>query len=99
MDEWKENLTFQALSKENSKITMKFDYLAEIVFYFLRAFLTLESEFEEHEKLKLEISAKSFNSSNQIQSLQTSTPKRTPIFYTPDSMNENDSFEIFKNII
>ena len=34
MDEWKENLTFQALSKENDKITMKFDYLAEIVFIF-----------------------------------------------------------------
>ena len=99
MDEWKENLTFQALSKENDKVTMKFDYLAEIVFYFLRAFSTLESEFEEHEKLKLEISTSSINSSNQIQNLQTSTPKRTPIrrlglssiFYTSDSMNENDS--------
>ena len=99
MDEWKENLTFQALSKENDKVTMKFDYLAEIVFYFLRAFLTLESEFEEHEKLKLEISTSSINSSNQIQNLQSSSPKRTPIrrlglssiFYTSDSMNENDS--------
>ena len=54
MDEWKENLTFQALSKENTEQTMKFDKLADILFYFLRAFLTLENEFEEHEKLKLE---------------------------------------------
>ena len=95
MDEWKENLTFQALSKENDKVTIKFEYLAEIVFYFLRAFLTLESEFEEHEKLKLEISTRSINSSNQIQNLQTSTPISRPrlssIFYTSDSMNENDS--------
>ena len=78
---------------------MKFDYLAEIVFYFLRAFLTLESEFEEHEKLKLEISTRSINSSNQIRDIQTSTPKTSiprqlglsSIFYTSDSMNENDS--------
>ena len=65
MDEWKENLTFQALSKENNKITMKFDYLAEIVFYFLRVFLTLESEFEEHEKLKLEISNRTIDESTK----------------------------------
>ena len=32
MEEWKENLTFQALSKENDKVTMHFDYLAKIVF-------------------------------------------------------------------
>ena len=37
MDEWKENLTFQALSKENVNVTMKFDYLAEVVFYFLKS--------------------------------------------------------------
>ena len=34
MEEWKENLTFQALSKENDEVTMQFDYLAKIVFYF-----------------------------------------------------------------
>ena len=55
MEEWKENLTFQALSKENDKVTMHFDYLAKIVFYFLRAFLTLENEFSEYENLQDEI--------------------------------------------
>ena len=46
MDEWKQNLTFQALSKENDKVTTKFDYLAEV---------------EEHQKLKLEISNKTID--------------------------------------
>ena len=55
MEEWKENLTFQALSKENDNLTMHFDYLAKIVFYFLRAFLTLENEFSEYENLQYEI--------------------------------------------
>ena len=96
MDEWKENLTFQALSKENNEITMKFDYLAEIVFYFLKAFLTLESDFEEHQKLKLEISNKTIDESTK----ETSTPKRTSIPRPPlptifvdrtDSLNETDS--------
>ena len=100
MDEWKENLTFQALSKENNEQTMKFNKLAEIVFYFLRAFLTLENQFDEHEKLKLELSNKKINISFEAQIAQTSTPKRTPIhrplllppiFYTPDSLTERDS--------
>ena len=99
VDEWKENLTFQALSKENDKVTMKFDYLAEVVFYFLRAFLTLESEFEEHQKLKLEISNKTIDTSTEDQFVKTSTPKKTPIrrpplplFVTLDSsLSERDS--------
>ena len=97
MDEWKENLTFQALSKENDKITMKFDYLAEIVFYFLKAFLTLEAEFEEHEKIKLAISNKAIDASTVAQIFETSTPKKTPIrrppsfFDTSDSLSETDS--------
>ena len=100
MGEWKGNLIFQALSKENDKITMKFDYLAEIVFYFLRIFLTLEAEFEEHEKLKLEISNKTIDASTVAQIFETSTPKKTPIhrpplpplfFDTTDSLNETDS--------
>ena len=100
MDEWKENLTFQALSKENDKITMKFDYLAEIVFYFLKAFLTLEAEFEEHEKIKLEISNKTIDASTVAQIFETSTPKKTPIrrpplppsfFDTSVSLSETDS--------
>ena len=100
MDEWKGNLTFQALTKENDEITMKFDYLAEIVFYFLKVFLTLEAEFEEHEKLKLEISNKTIDASTVAQIFETSTPKRKPIrrpplppslFDTTDSLSETDS--------
>ena len=75
---------------------MKFDYLAEIVFYFLKAFLTLESEFEGHQKLKLEISNKTIDESTK----ELSTPKRTSIPRPPlpsifvdtsDSLNETDS--------
>ena len=99
MDEWKENLTFQALSKENDKVTMKSDYLAEVVFYFLRAFLTLESEFEESINLKLQILNKTINTSTEDQIVKISTPKRTPIlrpplpiFFTRDSsLSERDS--------
>ena len=100
MEEWKESLTFQALSKENDERTMKFNHLAEIVFYFLRAFLTLENEFDEHQKLKLELSNKTINTSSEAQVVQTSTPKRTPIltpplppsiFDTSDSLTERDS--------
>ena len=100
MEEWKENLTFQTLSKENDERTMKFDHLAEIVFYFLRAFLTLANEFDEHQKLKLELSNKTINTSSEAQIVQTSSPKRTPIlrpplppslFDTSDSLTERDS--------
>ena len=78
---------------------MKFDYLAEVVFYFLRAFLTLESEFEEHQKLNLEISNKTIDTTTEDQFVKTSTPKKTPIcrsplplFVTPDSsLSERDS--------
>ena len=79
---------------------MKFDYLAEIVFYFLKAFLTLEAEFEEHEKIKLEISNKTIDASTVAQIFETSTLKKTPIrrpplppsfFDTSDSLSETDS--------
>ena len=64
IDEWKNNLTFQALSKENDKYNMKFDELGKIVYYFLRAFLTLEREFEENEQIKLELSNYTIDSSS-----------------------------------
>ena len=91
MDEWKESLNFQALSKENDKHVMKFEKLGEIVYYFLRAFLTLESDFAKNEQLKLELSNYTINSSsaaevsieNPPEIVQTSTPKRTPIRRPP----------------
>ena len=87
MDEWKANLTFQALSKENDKYYMKFNKLGEIVYYFLRAFLTLESKFDKNEKMKLELSNYTINPSSAAEFsieeppeiIQTSTPKRSPI--------------------
>ena len=87
MDEWKANLTFQALSKENDKHVMKFEKLGEIVYYFLRAFLTHESEFDKNEQMKLELSNYMINSSSAAEFsiedppeiAQTSTPKRTSI--------------------
>ena len=95
MDDWKENLPFQVLSKENTEQTMKFEKLASIVFYFLRAFLTLENEFEEHEKFKLELSNKTTDTSSEAQITQTSTPIRrfplTPIFDTTNRLTERDS--------
>ena len=39
MEEWKENLTFQALSKENDNIIMHFDKFTNIVLHFLKEFL------------------------------------------------------------
>ena len=98
MDEWKENLTFQALSKENDNITLKFDYLAEIVFHFLRAFLTLESEFEEMEKTKKEILEKTIENLSS-ERIITSTPSSKSIcrffpltiFNTPEKLNLDDS--------
>ena len=96
MEEWKENLTFQALSKENDKVTMHFDYLEKIVFYFLRAFLTLENEFSEYENLQDEIANRTIANSE----VKTSTPKKSPIPRPPlpkiltdetNSLNETDS--------
>ena len=96
MEEWKNNLTFQALSKENDKVTMQFDYLAKIVFYFLRAFLTLESEFLEYENSQYEIANQTIANSE----VKTSIPKRSPLqrprlpkILTDEtnSLNESDS--------
>ena len=96
MEEWKENLTFQALSKENDKVTMHFDYLVKIVFYFLRAFLTLENEFSEYENSQYEIA----NRTTANSEVQTSTPKKSPIPRPPlakiltdesNILNETDS--------
>ena len=96
MEEWKNNLTFQALSKENDKVTMQFDYLAKIVFYFLRAFLTLESDFLEYENSQYEIANQTIENSE----VKTSTPKRSPLQRPPlpkiltdetNSLNESES--------
>ena len=107
MDEWKSNLTFQSLSKENDKYVMNFEKLGEIVYYFLRAFLTLENDFEKSEQSKLELVKSTIDSASVDFSIeeapeivQTSTPKRSPIhrptippslLNMPDSITERDS--------
>ena len=97
MEEWKENLTFQALSKEDNNITMKFDYLTEIVLHFLKAFLTLETEFKEFENSKMELFEKTLEkySREPITSTPDSKAIRKvfppTIFDTPDSLSKIDS--------
>ena len=96
MEEWKNNLTFQALAAENNKVQMQFDYFAKIVFYFLKAFLTLESIFLEHESSQYEIANQTIATSEIV----ASTPKKS-IYRRPslpkilidetNSLSESDS--------
>ena len=95
MEEWKENLTFQALSKENDKIIMKFDQFTNVVLHFLKAFLIKESEFNEYEKYRLELFEQTLNNFNTL----TSTPNKeqiknifpTTVLDTSDILSKNDA--------
>ena len=95
MDEWKENLTFQALSKENDNIIMHFDKFTTIVLHFLKEFLIRESEFNEYEKIKLELFEETLNNYE----VTTSTPNRehiknifpSTVSNIPDSLSKIDS--------
>ena len=95
MDEWKENLTFQALSKENDNKIMHFDKFTNIVLHFLKEFLIQESKFNEYEKIKLELFEKTLNNYQ----VTTSTPNReyiknifpTAVSNIPDSLSKIDS--------
>ena len=96
MEEWKENLTFQALSKEDDNVVMKFDYLTDVVLYFLKAFLTLESEFQEYENSKMKLFEETLNNYDAI---STSTPNSKAIrkffpatvYDTTDNLSKIDS--------
>ena len=95
MDEWKENLTFQALSKENDNIIMHFDKFTDIVLHFLKEFLIHESKFSEYEKTKLELFEETLNNYQ----VSTSTPNRenirkifpSTVSNIPDSLSKIDS--------
>ena len=95
MEEWKENLTFQALSKENDNIIMHFDKFTNIVLHFLKEFLIRESEFNEYEKIKLELFEETLNNYE----VSTSTPNREHIrnifplsvSNIPDTLSKIDS--------
>ena len=95
MDEWKANLTFQALSKENDNIIMHFDIFTDIVLHFLKEFLISESKFTEYEKNKLELMEKTINDYQ----VSTSTPSKEnmknifppTVFNIPDNLSKIDS--------
>ena len=95
MEEWKENLTFQALSKENDNIIMHFDKFTNIVLHFLKEFLIRESEFTEYEKIKLELFEETLNNYE----ISISTPNKENIrnifplsvSNIPDSLSKIDS--------
>ena len=95
MEEWKENLTFQALSKENDNIIMHFDKFTNIVLHFLKEFLIRKSEFNEYEKIKLELFEETLNNYK----VSTSTPNREHIrnifplsvSNIPDTLSKIDS--------
>ena len=87
IDEWKSNFMFQSLSKESDRHTMSFEKLGQVVYYFLRAFLTPEGEFEQSEQNKLELletvidssASADFSIEEAPEIIATSTLKRSPI--------------------
>ena len=95
MDEWKANLTFQALPKENDNIIMNFDKFTNIVLHFLTEFSKNEFKFAEYEKNKSELFEKTINNYQ----VSTSTPNKENIrnFFPPtvsnipDNLNKIDS--------
>ena len=106
MDEWKSNLLFQTLSKESDEHTMQFEKVGQMVYYILRAFLTLESDFQKVEEDKAESLEKTLDSSTDFEVeeateiIATSTPARSPIrrppippnlLYTPENISDNES--------
>ena len=106
MDKWKSNLLFQALSKESDEHTMQYEKVGQMVYYILRASLTLESDFQKQEEEKLETLEKTLGSSTDFEIeeapeiVATSTQKRFPIprppippslLYTPEGITDNES--------
>ena len=95
MDEWKANLTFQALSKENDNIIMNFDKFTNIVLHFLTEFSKNEFKFAEYEKNKSELFEKTINNYQ----VSTSTPNKenirnifpSTVSNIPDNLNKIDS--------
>ena len=95
MDEWKANLTFQALSKENDNIIMHFEKFTDVVLHFLTEFSINESKFAEYEKNKSELFEKTINNYQ----VSTSTPNKETmrnifpptVSNIPDNLNKIDS--------
>ena len=95
MDEWKENLTFQALSKENDNIIMHFDKFTYIVLNFLKEFLIHESKFTKYEKNKLELFEETLNNYQMLSSTPSKENIRnifpSVVSNIPDNLSKIDS--------
>ena len=80
MDEWYNNLLYETLSNQSEKYSLDFEKAIDIIDYLLRAFLTLQSEFDKNESMKKELiditmdRAGEFDLDEPIQNQMTSTP-------------------------
>ena len=95
MEEWKNNLTFQALAAEKNKQQMQFDYFSKIVFRFIESFLKLETSFLEHENSQYEIANQTIERSEIFASTPKKFYKKPPLqkilIDETNSINESDS--------
>ena len=91
MEEWKNNLTFQALSKENDKVFMNFSFLGELVFYFLQKFLLIEQEFLDFEKNQFEIANETIKNSEITTITSPKKFQSKVLIDDSNSLNEQES--------
>ena len=91
MEEWKNNLTFQALSKENDKVFMNFSFLGEVVFYFLQKFLLIEQEFLDFEKNQFEIANETIKNSEITTITSPKKFQSKVLINDSNSLNEQES--------
>ena len=80
MDKWYNNLLYETLSNQSEKYSLDFEKAIDIIDYLLRAFLTLQSEFDKNESMKKDLiditmdRAGEFDLDEPIQNQMTSTP-------------------------
>ena len=91
IEEWKNNLTFQALSKENDTILMNFTFLGELVFYFLEKFLFLEQEFLDYEENQFEKTNETIKNSEITMTSPKKLQSKVLIDDTMSSFDEQES--------
>ena len=61
MDEWRSNLLFQTLSKENDGVIMQFEKVGKLVYDILRTFLLKENEYAQIEEAEFHNLTKKLN--------------------------------------
>ena len=83
MDKWHNNLLHETLSNQSEKYSLDFEKAIDIIDYLLRAFLSLQSEFDKNESMKKELiditmdRAGEFDLDEPIQNQMTSTPSKS----------------------